>query len=449
MRARSLGLRLMIGAMAAVAAALGVSWLAMTLLFERHIERRMAAELGREARVLLSELSLTPTGAPVARSLPRDPRFEAPVSGLYWQISTPTGTMRSRSLWDQTLGVASRARSETWSTRVGPGPFEARVFYLERRVRPSHTGPAVLIQVAQDEAQLKTSRQEFGRELAFFLALLWVVLSLAAWVQVRLGLKPLADVRHEVAGLRADPRARLVAAYPREIEPLTGAINALASAREADLVRARRRAADLAHGLKTPLAALAAQSRHARAAGAVEAADGLDQAITAVGSAIEAELARSRVATALQGLGAARGVLLDAARRVIRVVERTEVGERLVFEAEGNETATAPLPTEDVIEMLGGLIENAARFARHKVRVSVAAHGESVSIQVDDDGPGLSPERSAEAIVRGGRLDEAGQGHGLGLSIAVDLVEASGGALALERSALGGLSVRATWRGTK
>src|SRR5690606_38872887 len=130
-----------------------------------------------------------------------------------------------------------------------------------------------------------------------FLAILWLALSLAAWVQVALGLRPLARLRTALDKLRRSPSERLAAEGPAEVQPLVDAINALADAREADLDRARRRAADLAHGLKTPLAALAAQSRRARGDGATEAADGLDRAIAAVRAAIEGELARTRIAS--------------------------------------------------------------------------------------------------------------------------------------------------------
>src|SRR5690606_13603956 len=130
------------------------------------------------------------------------------------------------------------------------------------------------------------------------LALLWLVLSIAAYMQVSLGLRPLDRLRRDLDRLRRSPSARLQDHHPHEILPLTEAINAMASAREADLARARRRAADLAHGLKTPLAVVAAQSRRVRDAGADGAAESIDRAVEAVGAALEAELARSRAAAA-------------------------------------------------------------------------------------------------------------------------------------------------------
>src|SRR3546814_7719557 len=98
---------------------------------------------------------------------------------------------------------------------------------------------------------MREALREFDTRLALSLGLLWLVLSLAAYAQVSLGLRPLDRLRHELDRLRRSPAARLSGRHPQEILPLTEAINAMAAAREADLGRARRRAADLAHSLKT------------------------------------------------------------------------------------------------------------------------------------------------------------------------------------------------------
>ena len=186
---------------------------------------------------------------------------------------------------------------------------------------------------------------EFGGDLALYLALLWLILSGAAWAQVELGLRPLARVRNELDALKANPAGRLRADYPSEIRPLTNAINGLAEARENDLAAARRRAADLAHGLKTPLAALAAGSRRAREAGAADAADGLDRAIATATAAVNAELARSRAATIRHIAGHQRTAAQPIVEGVIGVVERTDFGAERVFEVEVPENLLAERQT--------------------------------------------------------------------------------------------------------
>ena len=447
MKGGSLRWRLMAGGMLAILAALAVSWLAMTWLFERHIERRETAELIRIGQALAASLSLAPDGAPLIESTPVDARLRKAAGGLYWQVSTPRGAARSMSLWDQTLDPPGRSEADSWSTRIAAGPFDDRVLLVERSIRPDRNGPSVLIQVASNEETLRSARGEFGRDLALFLTGLWIVLSAAAALQVGLGLAPLARVKDDLARLRRSPSARLSEDHPREIAPLAEAINALAEAREADLARARRRAGDLAHSLKTPLSALSAQSRRAREAGAVEAADGLDTAIAAVGAALEAELARARAAAAREASFSTETAPLAVVERLVGVLERTAEGERLMFDIEIDVALRVPVSEDMLTEMLGALIENAARFGRRQVRIGGAGTADGVALCVEDDGPGIDGGRAEAALARGGRLDEAGPGHGLGLAIVRDLAEASGGALSMDRSKLGGLRAEIGWPG--
>jgi signal transduction histidine kinase len=431
----------MIAAMVAISAALALAWLAMTFIFERHIERRVVDELTRTALRLTAGLTIDPAGQPTLDTPLPDPRLATPASGLYWQVSTPKGALRSRSLWDQALPSPGGAQAGTWSHRLAAGPFGQRLLLIERTVQPSEDGPHVLVQLAQDAADLNAARAEFGVELGLFLALLWAALTAAAWAQVRLGLQPLARVRDELAALENNPAERLGSGHPTEIQPLIEAINALADAREKDLARAKRRAADLAHGLKTPLAALSAQSRRAREAGADEAADGLDRAISAASAAIDAELVRSRLSSIRQAEGSPRTIV----ERLIGVIERTEAGAALAIQVDIADTMRVPAGDDELAELLGPLLENAVRYARRRLRITGMSAADAVSVWIEDDGPGISADHSAQALSRGGRLDEVGSGYGLGLSIARDIAEATGGVIVLERSQLGGLKAGVEW----
>ena len=445
MNRKSLRLRLLLGATAAIFLALAVSWLALTLLFERHIERRVEEDLTRNAQQLVASLSLDANGNPAVGPAPADVRFIQPASGLYWQLSASGASLRSASLFDQKLPVSATVASDEWQTRVAAGPFKQQLILRERTVLPSQSGAPVLVQVAQDRASISDARNEFARELAQYLLLLWIVLSIAAWLQVHLGLLPLRKLRDELAILHSSPAARLTSDHPSEVQPLTQAINALADAYEQDLDAARRRAADLAHGLKTPLAALSAQSRRARADGAVSAADGLDRAIAAARNAVEAELARSRVARIRRARPGTQAPASVVTEQVIGVVERTDFGADRVFDIDVPEDLMLPMSPEDLAELLGAVIENAARHSRRRVRVH-GRHSEPLrSISVEDDGPGLDAALMQEALTRGTRLDERSDGHGLGLAIARELVEATGGTLLIDSGDLGGLRVTARW----
>jgi len=440
----SLHVRLLVGGGAAMLLALLLAWFAMSALFAHHLERRAESELKRHALQLVAGLGAEGKGIGVL-SPPVDPRFAIPGSGLYWQVVTPRGIIRSRSLWDQSLREPRRRwQSNDWSIRPDHGPFEPHVYVLERAIAPLEGQGAVLVQVAEEEGSIHAARIEFSQELFAFLALLWLLLMAAAWVQVRLGLAPLFRLRHEVLALKASPQARLSGQHPREVAPLVEAINALIEVRDADVRRARQRAADLAHALKTPLAALAAQ-RRLLGEGVAGAGEGFDRALASAEASVEAELARA-LSALVRHAGSGRAARpASVCDRLTAVLERTEKGMRVVIDNDLDPDLMLPLSEEDLTELLGPLLDNAVKFARHRVRASGGRSGHAVEIVIDDDGPGLGAEAAAHAVARGTRLDERGPGYGLGLAIARDLAEATGGTITLERASIGGLSVRLRW----
>lgn len=441
----SLRWRLLLGAAVAIFVAMAIAWGVMGLLFSRHAQRSIVTELTREGLEIVAGLQLAADGTPRMEAQSSDPRFERARSGRYWQATSARGTVRSASLWDETLPLPRTAAADRWTTGEADGPFGQRLLLVERSILLGSQRTPVTVQVAQNLSDLKAASAAFGRELGMFLAILWLALLVAAWLQVKLGLKPLARVHSALASLQQNPAARIDASLPREIAPLAIAINTLADARERDLLRAKRRGADLAHSLKTPLSALRSISHRARESGATSVADDLDRVLGSASAALETELARSRAAAIRDNARARTCSPRQVSDRIVGVVERTELGARLVFDVEIADTLLFPIAEEDLMEILGALIENASRFARRQVRVSASDLGQAFQLQVEDDGPGL--EISAEeALMRGGRLDEAGHGnHGLGLSIAKDITEASGGQLSLGRSELGGLRVGLRW----
>ena len=448
MKAYSLRMRLLAGATVAIFAALAVAWLAMTWLFEHQLQRGAERELRRDALQLVASLSLDANGSLRALDGPDDPRFETPEGGLYWEVTAPSGTQRSRSLWDQVLPPSTAADELDWRTHFVDGPFGHDLLLLDRIVQPEGSKDKVLVQLAVNEEEFDVAAAEFGQTLALFLLLLWAALSCAAWIQVELGLRPLSSLKRELAALRLNPSERLSAAYPSEVEPLTRAINDLASAREGDVKRARQRAADLAHGMKTPLAALAAQSRLIREGkmdDARVASDGLDRAIAAAAAAIEGELARARAAATRHTHQDAKAAPLTVAQRLISVLERTEKGMRVEYTVDIPDTLSLPISEEGLTEILGPLLDNAVRFAHREVLVACQSKGGKILLSVEDDGPGIKAGDAADVMVRGVRLDQAGTGHGLGLAIARELVEATGGTITLGESNLGGLRVDLAW----
>ena len=431
----SLRLRLALAGAAAVLLSLGLAAAGLAALFGAHVERRAIAELSVQLDQVIAGLARDAYGRLSLARPPADPRFARPLGGLYWQIDGPEGPLRSRSLWDTTLPLPADAlpTGAAHAHRL-PGPAGGTLLVLERRVTlPERLGaPQVRAAVAMDAAELSAARDAFLRDLAPYLALLALVLSLAGWVQVTVGLRPLSTVGGRVAAVRSGRARRLGSDFPAEVHPLAAEVDALIAARERDVERARARAGDLAHGLKTPLQALLGEAGRLRQKGEAGAADSLEDLARTMQRHLDRELARTRLAARA---GAAQADLAETARRVASVVQRTPAGARLEWHLDVPNGLVAALDPGDLTEALGALVENAARHADSEVRILAAGADGTVRLTVRDDGAGIPPDRIEALTQRGARADE--RRTGLGLAIAREIAEAAGGSLRLANAAPG------------
>ncbi|MCC2652662.1 MAG: sensor histidine kinase, partial [Microvirga sp.] len=411
--------------------------------FERHVERRMALELEVHLRQLVSGLGRrTDRSLEVARP-PAEARFQEPLSGLYWQIVVePNGpVLRSRSLWDMTLNLPTDhlADADVHQHTIS-GPGRSSLLAVERSVAlPANLGGArIRAAVAVDRSEIHAAGRAFAADLVPSLALLAAFLVAAAWVQVAVGLRPLDAVRRRLHHVRAGREARLGTAFPDEVRPLAAEVDHLLDAQEAAIARARARAADLAHGLKTPLTILASDAEELRKRGETDIADEIATVTDGMRRHVERELVRARAGMRAR-VGALQSVrpVLD---QVVAVLRRTPRGHPLDWEIAVGDDLAVPVDAQDMAEIIGNLGENAAKWAASRVRVEGRWEGGAVNFSVEDDGPGVPEDQIGTVLARGGRLDEAQPGTGLGLAIVRELTEAYGGSLSLQRSSLGGLS---------
>ena len=444
MKPGSIRLRLLIAGAVSVVAALAVAGAGLTYLFERHVERRVEAELATYLDQLIAGVGLAADGALVINESPADPRFFVPLSGLVWQVADPSGTLiRSRSLWDGTLALpADDLADGAMHVHEIVGPDGGLYVALERQVRDDALGDRPFrVAVAIDHRDIEAATADFAFDLIPALALLAVFLVLAGWIQVTVGLVPLDRLRRAVADVVSGRSTRLVAEVPAEVRPLAGEINRLLDAQAAALLKARSAAADLAHGLKTPLQVLSGDIRALKAKGETELAGEIDTVAATIRRHVERELARARAAP--RAGAPARSRIAEVAARVVDVVRRTPRGETLGFDIAVPPAMTAAVDETDLAEILGNLIENAARFAVARVRIEATEDKGETVLVVADDGPGIPLDKRAEAVARGVRLDIRGDGAGLGLAIVADLAEAYGGRLELTE---GGPGLRAVVR---
>ena len=368
-----------------------------------------------------------------------DQRFVQPYSGLYWQVSgAGADTFASRSLWDRRLRVSdthSDIKPHLYSTDEF-GPSEP-LRIVERDVILPGSNVRWRFQVAESREAMNDQIHHY-RSILFlsFLALGVGLLFLAA-LQTLYGLWPLRRVREEVAAIRSGDKTRISNDFPAEIRPLTEEINQLLAHSEAQAEEARRHAGNLAHALKTPLTVIT----NAATAHAPDLGDTVCREALVMRRQVDHHLARAR-AIGRRAAAQSRVIVWESLEAVQRAVDRLYEG--VTVDIAGDHQAQVRVERQDLDEMLGNLVENAAKYGGGRVFVTVEPKGTMIDILVEDDGPGIPKERRGELFVRGARLDTTGKpGTGLGLAIVRDVAEIYGGSIHLEESEdLGGLLAR-------
>ncbi|HEV7276067.1 MAG TPA: ATP-binding protein [Devosiaceae bacterium] len=440
MSRHSLRFRLLAGAALWVAIALLLTGAVLLFLFRASVERSTLA--GMEASLARLVSTMVPGTDPVVPEEPlADPRYAKPYGGLYWQIERMDAgpVARSRSLWDYVLPTGEGIETDT--LRSIPGPDGQILAALTRPVEfETPSGPAsYLITLAEDRSILDQAIGDFRSDMALALLSLGLTILLAAWLIIHLGLRPLGAVRRGLEAVRQGTADTLAEDYPAEVLPLVGEVNELLSLRDRSVAFARARAADLAHGLKTPLQVLTATADRLRSSDPRNAA-ALDEITAEMSDRIDYQLrlARLRLRTDSHVLSAS---LNNAISRSASVVRKTREGELLEWNIALGEDVGVNIDRQDLLELTGVVLENAAKWARSRVDVAVRRDGAQVELTIADDGPGLTEEQIRRLGVRGRRFDESRPGSGLGLAIATEILALNGGEAVFSRSQLGGLAV--------
>ncbi|MHB1111033.1 MAG: sensor histidine kinase [Devosia sp.] len=444
MTPRSLRLRLLAGAALWIALALFVAGIGIAYMFIASVERDQRRDLTATFNRVVALID--PAASPPGLSQPlTDPRYETPFSGLYWQLEdiTTGEAGRSRSLWDFAIGSAAlpaAAGATQFATLSGPSGQSLSVLVRDIRLTEEAGNRALRVTIAEDRATLDATIARFGWELAAALLLLAAALIAAAWLQVHLGLSQLQKLRAGIEAIRRGQSDRLEGDFPAEVLPLTAEVNELLQSQQATIDFARARAADLAHGLKTPLAVLATTADALRTRSDPETAALVEQLASEMADRVDYQLrlSRLRMRTRAHMLSAR---LDEALRRTVAVLRKTHDGERLNWVAELGQPLAVDIDDHDLIELVGVLLENAAKWAQSAVHLRSRRDGGMAEVSISDDGPGLTEAQIAGLGTRGRKLDESKKGSGLGVSIALEIVALNNGTLDFGRSERGGLLI--------
>ena len=368
---------------------------------------------------------------------PADQRFLEPYSGLYWQVSAKgREDFPSRSLWDRRLAYGQDHNDREVHLYDSRQFGEEKLRIVERDITLPGSPVRWRFKIAGNRDTLDAQISALRQILAISFALLALGLIIMAGLQTFYGLRPLRKVREEIARMRSGAARQIEAPMPVEVMPLVDELNALIAHNERQAEEARRHAGNLAHALKTPLTVI----MNAATAQADDLSPTVIREATTMRRQVDHHLARAR-AVGRRGHAHSRAAVWPSLESVERAVGRLYPHVR--FDADGPKDLQVHVERQDLDEMLGNLIENAAKYGGGSVFVTVKPVGAFVEFLVEDDGPGIAEADRQRLFDRGARLDTGKPGTGLGLAIVRDVAEIYEGGVELDESEdLGGLLVR-------
>ncbi|WP_269532762.1 ATP-binding protein [Chitinimonas sp. BJYL2] len=432
----SIRTRLIAGAALVLLAFLAGAGLALQRAYADGVREARFERLQSTVYLLLARAELDADGNLVMPLSLEEPRLSLPASGLYANIANPS----SREEWQSasTLGLrlpfVRDQQSGAWRfTEIqADGKAYLSAAYGVKWTEGPRARP-LTFSVLEDEAEFLSELASFRRTLWTWLGGAAVLLLLTQTLLLGWGLAPLRRVAREIGRIESGEQARIEGDYPAEISPLARSLNALVEQQAARQARYKDALADLAHSLKTPLAVLrSAQAQPETLNQAVS------EQVARMDGIVQHQLGRA---------GAQGGNRLAPPLPLRPICERVLDSLRKVYAERGVQfVLQCPadlrwrLDEGDAFEVLGNLLDNAAKWARRTVTIQLVNEAGGLRIRIEDDGPGFGDTEAA--LQRGVRLDEQVPGHGIGLSVVADIVAAYGGQLILARADAGGASVR-------
>lgn len=439
----SLQLRLNIGLLFSLLAVFVLLWVMVSTSIRDLAEDYMASRLQHDTKALLAAVKIAPGGDVLFDHSRPDAIYSQPFSGHYFSIQVGRQTIRSRSLWDQDLEINAVNSGEIIS-RHTDGPRGQPLFVITTAFEKG--GQKITIAIAEDLTAIEKDIAGFQAGFALLALGLLLLLIVLQTLILRLGMRPLANIRHEVKLLERGERDHLSHDVPDEVRPLIGEINHLLQVLGTRLQRSRNALGDLAHAMKKPLTVLSQLTQDEHLRQTPELKKTIAAQVGAMQRTTDHILKRARLA----GEGPVN-TICDITAEVpllIETLRKMHAPRSINVELHITEGIEIRADREDLLELLGNLMDNAFKWAKEKIHLSIKPTAGQVQITIEDDGPGVPAEAIQKLAERGARLDEQTEGHGLGLAIVQDIVELYNGSITMGRSVqLQGFQVRVTLPG--
>lgn len=438
----SLSGRLLLGALFWTAVATSMGGYLFSIAFQEHVVDQTDQELTRIIDTMMGVTEIAVDGQIGFTRSVFDPRFERAYSGWYWQIQESESSMlRSRSLWDETLSSDLSVDQFEPVIREAIGPGGQNIRLMEMDVILPESEKRYRFSAATETKQMIESMQSFDQMLVTSLGFITLAIVVGVVVQLWFGLRPIREIGENLEDVRSGKSHHLKGDWPREIDPLAEEINALIHHNEQIVERARTHVGNLAHALKTPLSVIVNESESSKIGSHGKT---IARQASEMKSHIDHHLKRARVAAG------GRGNAIDvdeAVHAIIRTMKRIHSDKAIVFRTNLEDGLKFEGIREDLVDLLGNVVDNACKWAKSEVAVSVKAaeagpRGPFLQIIIEDDGKGVSAAELPQLFERGQRFDEHVPGTGLGLAIVRDVSEMYGGKVeAVVSTKLGGLKI--------
>ena len=435
---KSIQTRLASGLLISLMLALFLLWLIVSHNIQNLSEQYISTRIEHDIDNLITAVSFDKNNHIKINEKYIDPIYKRPFSGHYYLIQFNQNNIRSRSLWDQNLSAPATS-APGYQTSYQQGPEDQSLIVLSRQFRKQNN--KITISIAEDLTPVTQAIGEFMNYFSLISIIILILLVIIQIIVLRTGLQPLRKIHTELSQLEKGEIDQLSASVPDELKPVVNEINQLSQTLHKRLKRSRDALSDLSHAIKKPLTVLQHFSEQQSELNS-DSQDTLNTHIQSIHNITDHILKRARVAGRSK---ANKCYDLNQDLNLLITTIRTMYPHKTIdADVHLTDNLLIQIDREDMLELLGNLIDNAWKWANTKILIT-AKQNQSLHISIEDDGNGQDADSLNELMNRGVRLDESVSGYGFGLAIAADIVSDYDGSLSFSQSiTLGGFKAEIT-----